>query len=230
MDSTHASRSPLSLERDSKPLPDPLGVYSDEQLRALPERWFAAAQRALTLAEWETIPRVRSVQTIVLFTQYLQLCQASRGQPSQLVTWLAGAIRLSQVLGLHLLGSNPEVMPVDDPAWPPGKNSLKRESAKRLWGVLVYQDWLGASSKNRSYLISPFHFDTDDPLNLNDSDLSSIDWRVNPSPPSVLTDSSSDRVRIAMSRQVRKVFDAVVLPQDFTYETVLELDRGYRTM
>lgn len=138
-------------------------------------------------------------------------------------------------------------MPPDDPAFPPGKCSLKRESAKRLWGVLVYQDWLGASSKNRSYLISPFHcacchsyffdniltlytVDTDDPLNLNDSDLSSIDWKVNPSPDSVLTDSSSDRVRIAMSRQVRKVFDAVVLTKDFTYETVLELDQGYRAM
>lgn len=97
-------------------------------------------------------------QTIVLFTQYLQLCSANRGQPAQLVTWLAGAIRLAQVLGLHLLGCNPETMPPqDDPAFPPGKNSFKRESAKRLWGVLVYQDWLGASSKNRSYLISPFH-------------------------------------------------------------------------
>ena len=61
--------------------------------------------------------------------------------------------------------------------------------------------------------------DTDDPLNLNDTDMSSISWAVNPAPASVLTDSSSDRVRIAMSRQVRKVFDAVVLPKDFSYET-----------
>lgn len=74
---------------------------------------------------------MRSVQVIILFTQYLQLCSSSRGQPSQLVVWLAGAIKIAQVLGLHLLGSNPEVMPVDDPAWPPGRNSMKRESAKR---------------------------------------------------------------------------------------------------
>jgi hypothetical protein len=81
-----------------------------------------------------------------------------------------------------------------------------------------------------SLMLRPPTVDTDDPLNLNDSDLSSIDWKVNPSPRSVLTDSSSDRVRIALSRQVRKVFDKVVLAKDFTYDTVLELDRGYRNM
>lgn len=56
--------------------------------------------------------------------------------------------------------------------------------------------------------------------------MSSISWVVNPAPPSVLTDSSSDRVRIAMSRQVRKVFDAVVLPKDFSYETGQSNQRG----
>lgn len=30
-------------------------------------------------------------------------------------------------------------MPADDIAWPPGKNSVKRESAKRIWSVLVFQ-------------------------------------------------------------------------------------------
>lgn len=68
--------------------------------------------------------------------------------------------------------------------------------------------------------------DTDDPLNLNDTDMSSISWAVNPAPASVLTDSSSDRVRIAMSRQVRKVFDAVVLPKDFSYETGQSIESG----
>ncbi|KAI5479172.1 Zn(2)-C6 fungal-type transcription factor [Pseudohyphozyma bogoriensis] len=229
LDSTHTSRSPLSLV-DTPVAPTPLSRFTDEELRTLPEVWFQASQAALALGEWETIPRVRSIQTIILYTQYLQLCSSNRGQPSQLVTWLAGAIRLATVLGLNLLGSNPEIMPGDDPAWPPGKNSLKREAAKRLWGVLVYQDWIGASSKNRSYLISPLHFDTDDPGNLNDADLSPSDWKVDSLPSNILTDSTSDRIRIALARQVRKVFDAVVMTKNFTYETVLELDRGYHTI
>ena len=229
LDCTHASRSPLSLDPATTSAPNPLSAIADDRLRVLPEKWFAAAQRALALGEWETYPRVRTLQTIVLFTQYLQLSSANRGQPSQLVTWLAGAIRQAQCLGLNRLGSNPEIMPADDPAWPPGKNSLKRESAKRLWAVLVYQDWLGASSRNRSYLIHPLHFDTDDPSNLNDTDLSPIDWRINPAPTSVLTDTSSDRIRIAMARQVRQTADTLILSKrEVTHETILELDRGYR--
>ncbi|BGP39812.1 hypothetical protein JCM10449v2_003763 [Rhodotorula kratochvilovae] len=232
LDSMHFSRSPLALAPTAKGgvgEGTPLEQYSEEQLRALPERWFAASVRALKLAEWEKVPRIRSIQTIVLYTQYLQLSSPTRGQPSQLV-WLAGAIRLAQVFNLHLLGSNPETMPPEDPAFPPGKNSLKREMAKRLWAVLVYQDWLAANSRNRCYLISPTHCDTDDPLNVNDTDLSPSTVSLTPAPSSVLTDSSADRVRIAMARQVRAVFDRVILARDWGYDTVLELDGGFRTI
>ncbi|GAA6056116.1 hypothetical protein JCM3770_006002 [Rhodotorula araucariae] len=231
LDSMHFSRSPLALAPAAKGGCDgtPLEQYTEEQLRALPERWFAASVRALKLAEWEAVPRIRSIQTIVLYTQYLQLSSPTRGQPSQLV-WLAGAIRLAQVFNLHLLGSNPETMPPEDPAFPPGKNSLKREMAKRLWAVLVYQDWLAANSRNRCYLISPAHCDTDDPLNVNDTDLSPSTVALTPAPSSVLTDSSADRVRIAMARQVRAVFDRVILARDWGYDTVLELDGGFRTI
>ncbi|KAG0667170.1 hypothetical protein C6P46_002582 [Rhodotorula mucilaginosa] len=236
LDSMHYSRSPLSLrtevngQKDSTPVgkDTPLEAYTQEQLKALPERWFGASMRALKLAEFETVPRVRSIQTIVLYTQYLQLSSASRGQPSQLVVWLATAIRLAQVFGLHLLGSNPETMPPEDPAFPPGKNSLKREMSKRLWAVLVYQDWLGANSRNRCYTISPQHCDTDDPLNVNDSDLSPSTTDLVAAPSSVLTDSSADRIHIAMARQVRAVFDRVELARDWSYSTILDLDAGFR--
>ncbi|GAA6027400.1 hypothetical protein JCM8097_007831 [Rhodosporidiobolus ruineniae] len=266
LDSLHFRRSPPADPKlpspedgdEERATEDPLLVYSEEQRRESPERWFAASMRALRLAEWETVPRVRTIQTIVLYTQYLQLSSASRGQPAHLALWLAGAIRLSQVLGLHLLGSNPETMPPEDPAWPPGRNSLKREMAKRLWAVLVYQDWLGANSRNRSYLISPLHFDTDDPSNVNDADLSPSTTSLQPAPASVLTDSSASRVRIAMARQVRAVFDRIVLSRDGygfnaaslassagpadpsssgadealdrAYSTVLELDAGFRSI
>ncbi|GAA5861032.1 hypothetical protein JCM8547_008014 [Rhodosporidiobolus lusitaniae] len=245
LDSTHYRRSPLALSnkdgtsteegKEGEKEKDPLSGYTDEQRRALPQKWFAASMRALRLAEWETIPKVRTIQTIVLFTQYLQLSSASRGQPAQLALWLAAAIRLAQVLELHRLGSNPETMPPEDPAWPPGRNSLKREMAKRLWAVLVYQDWLGANSHTRAYMISPLHFDTDDPSNVNDDDLSPSTTSIQPAPSSVLTDSSASRVRIAMARQVRIVFDRVVLgAQDWSKsnsaDTVLELDAGFRAI
>ncbi|KAM0748459.1 hypothetical protein T439DRAFT_327721 [Meredithblackwellia eburnea MCA 4105] len=104
-------------------------------LKTTPSQFAAAAQSALYLSQWEVIPRVRSVQTIILLTQFLQLSSPSRGQPLEMNVWLAGGVRVAQGLGLHLLGMGSgggEIMPPDDPAWPPGKNSLKREMGKRL--------------------------------------------------------------------------------------------------
>lgn len=70
--------------------------------------------------------------------------------------------------------------------------------------------------------------DTDDPLNLNDSDLSPSQTTSISAPSTVLTDSTADRVRIATARQVRAVFDRVVLAHDSSIETIVELDRGFR--
>lgn len=64
LDSTHASRSPLSL--DPSTLPNPLATISEEQLRSLPKILFQASQRALAIGEWESIPRVRSIQVRLL--------------------------------------------------------------------------------------------------------------------------------------------------------------------
>jgi hypothetical protein len=40
---------------------------------------------------------------------------------------------MSETLVRHTLTSDPETMPPDDPALPPGKNSMKREMALKLW-------------------------------------------------------------------------------------------------
>ncbi|BGP31851.1 hypothetical protein JCM10296v2_003628 [Rhodotorula toruloides] len=231
LDSLHHSRSPLALDPTRTMVEEkdhPLEAYGDETLKKMPERWFGASVRALRLAEFETVPRIRSIQTIILYTQYLQLSSADRGEPSQRVVWLSSAIRLAQVLKLHQLGSNPETMPPDDPAFPPGKNSIKREMAKRLWAVLVYQDWLFATRVNLYYTISPLHCDTDDPLNVNDADLSPSKTALTPAPSTVLTDSSADRVRIATARQARAVFDRTVLVKDYSAQTIADLDAGFR--
>jgi len=47
-------------------------------------------------------------------------------------------------MGLHQLSEDQDDMPPDDPAWPPGKNALKRETALRLWGFLCFFDHLSA--------------------------------------------------------------------------------------
>lgn len=88
--------------------------------------------------------------------------------------------------------------------------------------------WLGANARNRCYTISPQHCDTDDPLNVNDADLSPSTTELTAAPSSVLTDSSADRIHIAMARQVRAVFDRTELARDWSYSTILDLDAGFR--
>jgi len=89
---------------------------------------------------------------IILFGQYIQIFSQS-GQTGRYLIWFSSAVRVAQRLGLHRLGSNPQVMPVDDPALPPGSNSLKRETAVRLFHHLVNIDtYLSDSPSLRCYV------------------------------------------------------------------------------
>lgn len=60
------------------------------------------------------------------------------GDFARFASWLAQGIRTGHKLGLHTLTSDPETMPPDDPALPPGKNSMKREMALKLWGFMIF--------------------------------------------------------------------------------------------
>lgn len=219
LDSMHYSRSPLALSTSSSSTPSasagvsssgtggdkgpaklvgegtPLEQYSEEQLKALPERWHAASVRALKLAEWEKAPRIRSIQVRQLVplgpslrrararvdadaplrrrsssTRSTFSCRrplevsrrsscgspARSGSPRSSTFTSSARTRKRTSLSPSLLplpalrkaeaDALPNRMPPEDPAFPPGKNSLKREMAKRLWAVLVYQDVRPSSS------------------------------------------------------------------------------------
>ena len=158
-------------------------------------------------------------------------------------------------MGLHQLGENPETMPPgnfhilrgfqrrsrhsfpDDPSWPPGRNSVKREGAIRsrdsystlpltaypssiVFGVILFMDWLAATSKFPAYMLHTsqcdltpsvtrlchlIHFSTTvntaPPSNLNDSDLSTTEWRTTPLPRNIVTDSSFEYVKYHLAFQ-----------------------------
>lgn len=55
------------------------------------------------------------------------------------MTWLSAAVQIARRLNLDKLDS-PFGMPDDDPAWPSGSNSFKREIARRIWISLVLLD------------------------------------------------------------------------------------------
>lgn len=121
------------------------GGLSEKELQDLPSVWHDSSLRSLQLGEWGGTPRIRTIQTIILFGQYIQLSSES-GQQGRFSGWAASAIRVAQRLGLHRLGHNPETMPPDDPACPGGKNSHKREMCVRLFNTLILVDSLLSDS------------------------------------------------------------------------------------
>ncbi|KAK4704674.1 hypothetical protein P7C70_g1528, partial [Phenoliferia sp. Uapishka_3] len=209
-----------------------LGLFrglSEKELQDLPSVWHDASLRALQLGEWGGTPRIRTIQTIILFGQYIQISSSS-GQSGRFLGWAASAIRIAQRMGIHRLGTNPEIMPPDDPALPPGKNSHKREMGVRLFNMLVCIDSLLSDATHRSYLLHPSQYNTARPTNLNHSDFSRTEWRtINPFPQAVYTDASFEIAQCNIAAQVRRALDLLVNgTQPFSYNRVLEQDREYK--
>ncbi|BGP50795.1 hypothetical protein JCM10450v2_006721 [Rhodotorula kratochvilovae] len=203
---------------------------SESDLKDLPSVWHDAALRALQLGEWGGTPRIRTIQCIVLFGQYIQISSSS-GQQGRFLGWAASAFRVAQRMGLHRLGSDPKTMPPDDPALPPGCNAFKREMAVRLWHHLVNIDsWLSDSPCFRCYMLHPSQYNTARPLNLNLADLSRTDWRLPTPPPlTTYTDASFQLVQCKVAEQIRRALDTLVLSGSaFSYPAVLEQDKAWR--
>ncbi|GAA6020296.1 hypothetical protein JCM11491_005321 [Sporobolomyces phaffii] len=204
----------------------------EEGLKDLPSVWHDASLRALQLGEWGGSPRIRTIQCIILQGQYIQLFSSS-GQTGRYLGWFASGVRVAQRLGLHRLGSDPNRMPPDDPALPPGSNNLKREIAVRLWHHLVNIDsFLSDSPLFRCYLLHPSQYNTARPLNVNLSDLSRTDnQQVDPAPSTVYTDASYQIVQCRIAEQVRAALDHLVLSErPFSYQAVIEQDRAFEAI
>ena len=122
-------------------------------------------------------------------------------------------------------------MPPDDPAWPPGKNSIKRNQALRVWMALQWADWKCASANFQSYIINPLQTTTQLVDNVNDSDLSATEWRIPIQPAGVATSTTFERYKWGVANILRITYDKLATEgAEFTFSTVLELDRLWKNM
>ncbi|KAH8922669.1 hypothetical protein BT69DRAFT_221266 [Atractiella rhizophila] len=192
----------------------------------------AASQRCLVLGEYTEHPRIRTVQTIILFCQNLQTTGLVTYADTFALSLLAVAIRISQVLTLHRLGEDEDKMPPDDPALPPGKNSLKRQMALRIFGIICFQDWMSATTVDRAYLINPSLVDSEPPMNINDDSLSLTSSSVTRQPPQVLTDVTYERMKLAVARMMQTTHEKILCAPNKGpgYDVILALDDQYQDM
>ncbi|GAA6061119.1 hypothetical protein JCM10212_006150 [Sporobolomyces blumeae] len=191
--------------------------------------WYATSLRLFHLSYWPVQPHFRLVQAVALYGQY-NLTSGGGTDQGGFLSYLAIGIRICQKLRLHQLGTNPKTMPPNDPAFPPGCNSLKRQLAIRVFGIIVFLDVVTANNKLGAYLVNPAQVTTPPPDNLNFDQLSATEWETHPAPRHVWTDTSLELNKAGGGRYMRLVFDKLVTnAKDFTYDTVLELDREMRT-
>ncbi|KAK4056803.1 hypothetical protein OIO90_002052 [Microbotryomycetes sp. JL221] len=187
---------------------------------------YAAARRLLHLGDWSAKPRVRTIQAVLLMSQYVQT-SSQPGEASRLFMWIAGGVRVAHALGLHQLGDDPEIMPLDDSAWPPGKNARKRQAAIRLFSSLRLLE-LSTAQRFRAALITPAHTTTGLVANVDFESLSMTDWKFEEQSPHVLTDATFEFVKSKMCALSLVAWETLSAhPRHVPYERILEIDDMY---
>ncbi|GAA5914226.1 hypothetical protein JCM6882_004755 [Rhodosporidiobolus microsporus] len=195
------------------------------------QTWYAAALRLFQLADWTRRPQFRIVQLVLLLGQW-NITAAPADHATSFVSYLAAGVRVAQKLRLHLLGDDAATMPPDDPAFPPGQNSVKRQTALRVFGLLSFLDTVAANGRLAAYLVHPEQVTSSPLANLNTAQLSKTEWRINPAPRSVWTESSLEYAKWRGGVYMKRVFDCLVTRgSEFSYdETVMSLDREIRAL
>ncbi|KAK4704424.1 hypothetical protein P7C70_g1786, partial [Phenoliferia sp. Uapishka_3] len=213
----------LSVNSLDGPVESPLVAIPENDLTTLPWKFFELAQAALECGDWTGKPRIRTLQTICLFAPFLLFAGLpSTGERHQ--TYVGAAVRISQQLGLHKLGHDPNHMPAEDVALPPGINSLRREIPIRIFHTLLFLDYIAIKVRTS---LPPQAVDCALPGNFNDSDLSS-DGISSPQPNDVATDISFEVVKFKIALQQRRFNEILGQEASFEYDVILDLDAGYR--
>ncbi|QGA16062.1 hypothetical protein EYB26_003729 [Talaromyces marneffei] len=131
--------------------------FEDSERAVIAQRWFKAALVCLNRANYTANHSVYAVQCIATMTISAHMLGHSNSHSVMLAT----AIRISQSLGFHRLGSAKQ----DHPS-----NGITRETGRRVWTQLCVQDWFSIPF-SESYYIRQLDFNTDKPCNCMEEDM-----------------------------------------------------------
>jgi hypothetical protein len=128
--------------------------FQDQERALMAQRWFKAALICLNRANYTTNHTIYAVQCITTMTMSVYILGHSNSHSVMLAT----AMRISQSLGFHRLGT-----PSEDHL----TNTVRREIGRRVWSELCIQDWFSISF-SESCLIRRLDFSTDKARNCMD--------------------------------------------------------------
>ncbi|KII86974.1 hypothetical protein PLICRDRAFT_276408 [Plicaturopsis crispa FD-325 SS-3] len=225
----------LGANADADSLPDECVAYLPLASGQAHILWFETSKLALELAKWAVKPQFRVIQTIILFgplispigsAYAIRRCFSIGPNGAHFGIWLAAAIRLAQMMGLHKLGNDTAIMPPNDLAFPPRPSGLRREMGVRLWNFLLLLDW--KASKSRDFIISPLSFTTTIPANCDDEDLTLDDVVVHPKPAHRMTDMVHMIYARALFGHCSDIASILRSPQGVSYDNILDFDAQFR--
>ncbi|KAJ7757747.1 hypothetical protein DFH07DRAFT_458739 [Mycena maculata] len=209
-------------------MPTALQHYPASDVASLSRVWYRTAELALHASSWAAKPQLRAVQAILLKISYERPGGQSLGNAdggTSFFVWLAAAIRICQLLGLHRLGSDPNTMPPDDPALPARPCLLKRELAKRVFFFCLAHDWIFVTASPGMSQIQVNSFDTDPPLNLDEEDLG-LTMSVPEHPANFMSAYSYTKNLFVLGQFQRVATDLSQQRAPVGYATILQLDAG----
>ncbi|PCH03728.1 Protein of unknown function DUF3468 [Penicillium occitanis (nom. inval.)] len=185
--------------------------FQDQERALMAQRWFKAALICLNRANYTANHTIYAVQCITTMTMSAHILGHSNSHSVMLAT----AVRISQSLGFHRLGSPSE----DHPA-----NTVRREIGRRVWSELCIQDWFSIPF-SESCLIRQLDFNTDKPRNCMDEDMISL-------PDNVPTITSYHRFLYDVALLMPQMHDDLSRSNTVytKYEHVLRYDTRMRTL
>ncbi|KAJ6520200.1 fungal-specific transcription factor domain-containing protein [Mycena sanguinolenta] len=180
----------------------------------LARRMYSAAQACLYYDEFIGSHSLEHLQCIILMGLY----QQNHDESDAHWALMGSAIKIAQNLGMSRLGSEGEPRQYSA-AW---SSVVKREIARRVWWMLIWDDWSNAAAHNGTYSIHPAQNHTGFPANVNDCDLVEGQPLV-PKSPQTYTEMTFSLCRLRFVELYRQIVDNMQAPTGYAF--VLDMDR-----
>ncbi|KAF7347512.1 Nucleus protein [Mycena venus] len=185
----------------------------------LARRMYSAAQACLYYDEFIGSHSLEHLQCIILMGLYQQNLDESDTHWALMGT----AIKIAQNLGISRLGSEGEPRQYSA-AW---RSVVKREVARRVWWMLIWDDWSNAAAHHGTYAIHPSQNHTGFPANINDCDLADDRPFVSQSQ-HTYTEMTFALCRFRFVEVYRQIVDNMQAPTGYGF--VLDIDRKISSM
>jgi hypothetical protein len=179
------------------------------------KRLYSAVQTCLYHQDFMANHSLEHLQTIILMGVY----QQNLDEADSHWALLGSAIKIAQNLGLSRLGAEKEGRRHPE-QW---KSVIRRETARRIWWFLVFDDWSHAAAHNGTYSIHPTQNHTDFPANVDDVDIAE-GKEVHSKPMSEYTEMTFFLCRLRFVTYYREIVDHMNVPVA-GYQFVLDMDK-----